>query len=205
MINSRLFNKCEELGIDPQHVVEIGVYLPEHSNILGWISKNDGRRISLFEAEPVAFAACEKAFAGISGVTVYNEAVCDTVGTVELYKCGLCSTFLSTIEAPPEEVNTKYRRDPGDLFSVSSTTLEAYENQNTADIDLLCIDVEGAEWEVIKTMNSRPRVISLEMGFPEGHRWKYRNPNYDRIMSWLDEGGYELLYHEDSDMVFIRK
>lgn len=50
-VNPKLYNMCNKINFKPKHVVEVGCYLPETSNLLGFIS--DGSYAELFEPDPI--------------------------------------------------------------------------------------------------------------------------------------------------------
>ena len=64
--------------------------------------------------------------------------------------------------------------------------------------DLVLVDIEGAEWNVLSTMKSRPKVLCLEMRAGE-----YKNPNTDKIDRWLEENHYQLWKHHNTDSIYI--
>ena len=62
----------------------------------------------------------------------------------------------------------------------------------------MLVDIEGAEWNVLSTMKSRPKVLCLEMRAGE-----YKNPNTDKIDRWLEENHYQLWKHHNTDSIYI--
>ncbi len=189
----RFYNKIRSKGISPKKVCEVGVYLPEESNLIGFI--NDNVDTTLIEADPDYVKAINKYFAGSSNLTVHNAAVYDYNGTVELCK-RKSSTFVSELKSSPAIVNDKYVVDEGDKFIAKSIKFSEIDN---GDFDVLSIDIEGAEWFVIKHLVSRPLILSIET-----HGKYYKNPYLKEISNWINENGYKIWYKDKSDTVFVK-
>jgi len=193
-MNNRLFENCATLGLDIRHAAEVGVYLPASSNILGFIEQ--GIRSTLVEADPITVSALRQYFQGNAHVTIVPYAMSDRKGTVTFYRRD-ASTFLAELPSAPALVNDDYMPAQEDSFTVESQLFSAIDD---GSIDVLSIDIEGAEWLVIKHLVSRPRVLSVET-----HGQLYENPFHREILSWIDANGYEVWYYDRSDTVFIRE
>ncbi|MES2730687.1 MAG: FkbM family methyltransferase [Bacteroidota bacterium] len=192
--NDLLYNKCKAKGFHPKHVSEVGVYLPETSNILGFIE--DNIRATLVEADPVYAKAIEEYFHQASHVTLYPFAMYDHAGTIGLYKRD-SSTFVSGLEASPAIINDKYQGKEEDKVYVEAKIFSEIDDQT---IDLLSVDIEGCEWYVIKHMLSRPAIISVET-----HGKHYINPYLNEIVGWMKKNQYQVWYKDKSDTVFFKE
>lgn len=190
---NRLYQKCQSAGIRPQHVAEVGVYSPELSNVLPYIQA--GVRTTLVEADPVLGEKIQARFANQPHVTLHRVAVSDENGTVELVQRGP-STFLSQLAVSPAIVNDGYVLSDEDRFLVKSLKFSEIDDKT---IDLLSIDIEGAEWFVVKHLVSRPAVISIET-----HCKYYRNPYLTEIQNWMVSNNYRPWFMNDCDTVFVR-
>jgi FkbM family methyltransferase len=177
----------------PRHAAEVGVYLPETSNIYEFILA--GVRSTLVEPSPDVVAKIRAHFAGRDNVTLHSVAVYDTRGTLELVRRG-ASTFAAVIGNSPAVVNDCYALQEADRFTVDAVTFDQIDD---GTIDLLSIDIEGGEWFVIKHMRSRPAVISLET-----HGAIYQNPYMAEVAEWMRRNHYQLWYKDKSDSVYIR-
>lgn len=193
MLGNSLFRKLKQKGYSPEHVAEVGVYLPETSNVYDFILA--GVRCTLVEADPDSSAAIGAHFAGRHNVSLHRMAVYDKGGSLELIRCG-ASTYAAAIENSPAVVNDRYRLQDADRFVVDAVTFDVIDD---GSIDLLSVDIEGGEWFVIKHMVSRPAVISLETHGP-----RYKNPYMAEIEAWMRSNGYALWYKEKSDSVYLR-
>ena len=188
----KLYKKLLHKNIQFNHICEVGVFLPEYSNILDFIKK--GIRTTLVEADPVVADKIRTYFRDYP-VTVHAVAIFDHEGTVELSRIDQ-STFISSVTSSPAIVNDKYRQNPVDSFIAEC---RRFSTIDTGDIDLISIDIEGCEWYVIQSMISRPKVISVET-----HSKAYINPNIRLIDQWMKENSYVAWYKDLSDTVYIK-
>ncbi|HQT91915.1 MAG TPA: FkbM family methyltransferase [Candidatus Kryptobacter bacterium] len=189
----RIYRKCLSRQIETKHACEVGVYLPQTSNIIDFI--HDGVRSTLVEPDPRSLRAIQEYFGETKNITVFSVAVFDHDGTVELVQRN-ASTFVSSLPSSPAVVNDRYEVAEGDKFSVECRTFDKIDD---GTIDLLSVDIEGSEWYVIKHMRSRPKVVSLET-----HGKKYVNPFIDEINRWMAGNGYSIWYKDNTDTVFAR-
>jgi FkbM family methyltransferase len=188
----KLYRKLLNKKIQFNHICEVGVFLPEYSNLLDFIKK--GIRTTLVEADPIVADKIRTYFRDYP-VSVHAVAIFDHDGTVELSRFDQ-STFISSVKSCPAIVNDKYHQDPMDLFT---TQCRKFSSIDTGDIDLISIDIEGCEWYVIQSMISRPAVISVET-----HSKAYINPNIHLIEEWMKENSYVAWYKDLSDTVYVK-
>lgn len=189
---NRLFEQVRRKQVNVARVAEIGVYCPHTSHVIDFI--NAGVPAILVEADPKCVKDIRKFFE-TSDVMIYPFAIWDDETLVTLYRVG-ASTFVSGIETSPAKINDGYTEHRKDAFQVQS---KRFSSIDPGDIDLISIDVEGAEWYVLKHMVSRPAIISLEL-----RAGKYKNPFSAQINSWLANNQYRLWYHDDTDSVYYR-
>lgn len=192
-MNEKLYNKCKSKGLNIKHAAEVGVYLPETSNILKFIE--DGIKATLVEADPDYVLKIKEYFKSFDQVRIYPFAVWDKSGYITLNKAS-SSSFVDELSASPAIVNDKYISD-----SESKITVEAkiFSEIDDGTIDLLSVDIEGGEWFVIKNLISKPDIISIET------HWKnYTNPYIKEINDWMDKNGYKIWYIDKSDTVYYK-
>lgn len=183
--------KLKKKGYDPHHVCEVGVYLPETCSVRPFIL--EGKKASLIEANPVMVAKIETAFKDFKSTTVFPFAIAENPGKITLYNRG-ASTFIDSVESPAL-INDQYAKSDNDRFEVEARTFDQIDD---GTIDLLCIDIEGAEWFVLSKLKSTPVVISVET-----HGKYYLNPKLVEIENWMKNRGYEKWYKDKSDTVFV--
>lgn len=189
----RIYKKCQQKNFTPQHVAEVGVYLPNVSNVVDFAKT--GIKTTLVEAHPTYVAEIQVYFEKYANVSLFPVAIADTPGQLRIVTRG-ASTYVEHISHSPSVVNDGYQIDESDVISVPA---ERFDNIDDGTIDLLSIDIEGSEWYVIKHLKSRPAVISVET-----HGKLYRNPFLPEIQAWMDTNGYHAWYKDKSDTVYAK-
>ncbi len=94
-------------------------------------------------------------------------------------------------------LNDAYEQKPENTFKVACKPFSSIDD---GSIDLLSIDIEGGEWYVIKHLQSRPAIISVET-----HAKHYVNPFLKEILAWMSQEGYQIWYKDKSDTVFVHQ
>ena len=188
----KLFKKLLNKNIAFSHVCEVGVFLPEYSNIIDFIKK--GIRTTLVEADPITAAKIVTYFKD-DNVIVHPVAIFDRNGQVQLSRYDQ-STFVTALKSTPAIINDRYKQNDADVFT---TECRLFSEIDTGDIDLISIDIEGCEWYVIDKMLSRPKIISVET-----HSKAYVNPNILQIEKWMKDNSYKMWYQDLSDTVYIQ-
>ena len=190
---NRIYEKLLPKKITFNHVCEVGVYVPETSNILEFIRA--GVRATLVEADPEVAEKVKAAF-GSFNTRTYSVAVWDTTGTLKLSKAA-SSTFATELPNSPARANDRYHISEELTFEVPCVQFSEIDD---GTIDLLSIDIEGGEWYVLKHLRSQPKVLSIET-----HGKYYTNPFMPQIAAWLQSHGYVLWYKDGSDSVYIKQ
>ena len=192
-MNDKLYNKCQSKGLKFNHVAEVGVYLPETSNILNFIK--DGVKATLVEADPDYVFKIREYFNSFVNVNLIQAAVWDTNGFVILNKAE-SSSFVDELKSSPAIINDQYVATDSNKISVESITFDKIDD---GTIDLISVDIEGGEWFVLKHLVSKPDVISIET-----HGKNYSNPYLTEIKDWMSKNNYQIWYTEKSDTVYIK-
>ena len=192
--NKLLYRKVSSKTIPIQKVCEVGVYLPETSNIIDFIK--EGKETILVEPEPNSIQAIKSYFQDYSNVTLIPVAIYKHNGTLTLAKAE-ASTFVSDLPMSPALINDQYQIDATKNIDVEC---KVFSDIDEGDIDLLSIDTEGSEWYVLLTMVSRPKIISIET-----HGKFYVNPFLKDIKNWMKENDYQVWFKDNSDTVFCKK
>jgi FkbM family methyltransferase len=188
-----LYRKLLNKNLVFKHVCEVGVYLPETSNIIDFIKA--GVRATLVEADPVTADKIRLYFKN-DNIQLFPVAVFDRNGTIKLSKAS-ASTFVSELSSSPAIINDKYQVTEDTSFEVDCML---FSDIDDGSIDLLSIDIEGCEWYVLKYMSSRPQIISVET-----HGKYYTNPFMAEITAWMHDNGYRIWYKDGSDTVYKLK
>jgi FkbM family methyltransferase len=193
-INRELYNQCKAKNLTFSHVCEVGVYLPETSNILDFIL--EGIKTTLVEPDPKNVKAIREFFKNNKNISLFPYAVFDYNGVIELSQRE-SSTFVSSLPSSPALVNDSYQKSESDNFEVECKTFDIIDD---GSIDLLSVDTEGCEWYVLKNIKSRPNVISIET-----HGKSYINPFMNEISEWFQRNHYVIWYKDKSDSVYIQE
>lgn len=188
---AQLHRRVQAKGFTPTHVGEVGVHLPTDSNVYEWITA--GVRATLVEADPLTVQQIHAHFGARPAMTVHAVAACDFHGEVELRRAGP-STFIRGLNSPAV-VNDGCDETVGDVFHAPARLFSEIDD---GTLDLLSIDVEGAEWFVIKHLKSRPAVLSVET-----HGARYVNPHRADIEAWTRANGYVVWYLDRTDTVYV--
>ncbi len=192
--NKIIYKKVKQKGLTINKVCEVGVYLPETSNIIDFIL--DGVNTILVEPNPPAIQAINEYFRGKDeNIVLHKVAIYNRDGKLNLSNAE-ASTFVSELPSSPALVNDKYATDESKEVEVKCVKFSSVDD---GDIDLLSIDTEGCEWYVLEFMISRPKVISVET-----HGKFYINPFIGKIKDWIETNNYLVWYKDMSDTVYIR-
>jgi len=196
-----LYALAKALNVRPRHVVEIGVNEPDKCSLTDFI--NSGTAATLVEPLPwcVKHLINEFPFAKII------EAACaEHSGTIVLYDRGEGAWIESVPEgkAPDEHSgHSAVKRDKFDQqYKRNVRAIRFADEIDADDIDILCVDTEGAEWFVISQMvKARPRIVRVETHFSHSG---YTNPYLKEITERMALLGYTKLVEDVSDTLWIR-
>lgn len=188
-----IHNELKRINVDVRKVCEIGVYYPETCSSIEFIHL--GKKVTLIEADPLCIEKLQDHFRQKQNVTIHSKAIWSERKKLTFYRAN-ASTFAEDITESPAIVNDAYALNETDAF-VADAVL--FSDIDPGDFDVVLVDVEGAEWDVISFMKSRPQVISIEM-----RANLYTNPNGIKIKKWLEEQNYRLWFHSDTDSIYLK-
>jgi FkbM family methyltransferase len=192
--NSKFYETVKKRGFTPSLVVEVGVWHPNTSNVYSFIE--DGIKAILVEPDPKSIELIKKKWNNKTNVKLYEVAICDFDGNVELCQRE-SSTFISTLPDSPALANDNCNIEKSESFIAKAIK---FSNIDEGNIDLISIDTEGSEWFVIKHMISRPTIISIET-----HGGMYTNPFMKELKKWMKENNYILWMKDKSDSTYVLK
>lgn len=194
--SKRIFNEVQKKGLSINHACEIGVFLPETSNIIDFINDENVNKISLVEPNPRIVKKIKEFFKDKTNIDLYPIAIHEYNGVLNLFEAE-ASTFAEGLPSSPAMINDQYEKQE---VKKIETECKLFSEIDKGDIDLLSIDTEGCEWYAVKTMVSRPKIISIET-----HGKFYTNPFIKEIKNWMSVEGYEEWYKTKSDTVYFKK
>jgi len=190
--SDKLYLRCAHKKIQFSSVCEVGVYMPETSNLLKFIK--DGIKTILVEPDKRSLSRIRTVFKN-DNVIIVPYAIYDYNGELELVQRE-ASTFAKDLPSSPALDNDNYTIKNQDTFKVKC---KVFNDVDPGDIELLSIDTEGCEWYVIKNLVSRPKVICLET-----HGRYYTNPFIREIRQWMKMHKYNAWYKTKSDTIYYK-
>jgi FkbM family methyltransferase len=149
--------------------------------VLYWKRRWPRARVVAFEADPVIFGTLERncSAQGVSDdVTLVPAAVWTETGTMRFWQEGAAAGRL---------VDEHAAVDDGRVVDVPAVALADYL---TDPVDLLKLDIEGAEVEVLAACAWR--LAAVERIFVEWHSFKERPQQFHRLLEILHDGGYRV-------------
>jgi FkbM family methyltransferase len=126
----------------PEVVVDLGAHVG--ASVLFFAMRFPKARIVAVEPDPVNFAKLRHNVGSMRQVTLVNAAVSERSGTITLYSAGRLDGWKSSSTRPA----TRWQA-PIDVPSMRLDDLLA--GAGITDVDLLKIDIEGAEYDVLKS------------------------------------------------------
>lgn len=193
-----LYKLAKVIGLQYRTVCEIGVNAPDKCSL----SKFHGDARMLL-VEPLPWLASELRTA-FPSATVLECAIGQKPGKAILYDRGEGSWIdqVPNGGAPDEHENhSAIKREKFDARFMREVEVKTMEQIDDGKIDILAIDVEGAEWLVLQNLISRPKILRVETHFSHSG---YTNPHYEKIMKWAFSNSYLLAAQDVSDSLFIR-
>jgi len=194
-------NWLAELNINPKTIIDLGSF--DGGDAYRFKEAFPSARVITVEADPSRYDIVKENLAG-QNIEIVNYAACSTDGDIDWY--------VSTIDGEPNAQGSifkhadAYRKKfpmveqakepckvPGRRFDTIAKELSAVE------IDLLHMDIEGAEHNVLQTLGHiRPRLIYMEWreGFFQG---KACGPETEAL---LDSMNYKLILQKTADRLY---
>jgi len=153
--------------------------------------------IYAFEPVPDLYNQLKERTAGHNNIYTYNYALASSAGTEKLYVSSGASTAASSLLEPYEYLKER----PNVIFHpihVPTITLDQWaEKQGVTHIDLLWLDMQGAELLVLKASPKIVRtvkVLFIEISLTE--RFK-GNPFFKETDAWLVAEGFKNVLHDE--------
>jgi FkbM family methyltransferase len=126
-------------------VVDVGAHLGVYTNFFTQIIKDNGKIYSI-ELNPSTFNRLQNTYSTYKNITLLNKAVSNTDGIVDFYHDG---GHTQTTNILGFDANRNINDKIGSIESIRLDTLLNKED----NIDLIKIDVEGAEIKVLEGLS----------------------------------------------------
>jgi FkbM family methyltransferase len=150
----------------------------------------------LFEPNPISFQELYENLKNEKNFKLFNNAVGSENKEINFF-LAKGSSFVEGSSSPELSYN---KNCTNELQKVEAQMLDI-KDVDDGDIDFLLLDIEGGEYDVIKNLVSRPKQIFVEM---YSFGVKYKNPNFDKIMEWMNSNNYFLLQGGE-DFIFQKR
>jgi FkbM family methyltransferase len=145
----------------------------------------------LFEPVTAYYEEIIKASKDFINVQVHDIAIYDYTGECILFECGIQS-FIQGLNSPYLQLNSNSG------ITEKSCKCAKISDFDKSDIELLFLDIEGAEWFVLKHLISRPKKIIIEMELFS----RYKNPFSKEIQGWMAVNNYQQTGMIGADAIF---
>jgi FkbM family methyltransferase len=200
-----------ELGINPSNIFDIGAY--DFGDSIRLKQKYPNSNIYSFEADPIRYDLTSS-FAKKIGINTFNKALYREDGKVSFNRCinigkdsgsfhnnGDVGSAGSIYKYTDSCKKTHTNLIQSETVEVDSIRLDTFcKEYNIDSIDLIHMDIEGAESDVIESFGKiRPKIIYLET----------QNGNFencisnDDIHNRLTSLGYNLIKDLISDRLYF--
>ena len=148
-------------------------------------------KISVFEPEPYLYSTLNYTTKTCPNVTCHPFALCDTKGTRPFFVTHSQKEICGSLY---EHAKTSNDQTRSYTLEVATTTLDAWAVENNIDqVDLLWLDLDGAEYTVLKaspTLLKTAKAIITQVHFVQ------HNPSvplYADYKKWLEEQGFSIV------------
>lgn len=181
--------------------VEVGAH-DGYSFSNTWELVQAGWRGIMYEPMKELFEKCQSLYINKS-VTVIQSCVGAFCGEVDLFVAGCPTIDLETVERSPW--GFKYDRANTIKSPITTLNVSLQELKWDHDFDVLCVDVEGAELQVLNGINLslwRPKLIIIETH--EGHPDVARRYHVQAINDYFFLEDYTKVQVDGLNTMFLR-
>lgn len=197
---------CGELGVNPQIVFDIGSC--DGGDAIRFF-KEFGCKVYAFEADPKRYEITKNNCIGYEGIEVTFGAVCDFEGETQFFQSTNTKTKDIDAQGSLYRHGTEYKynhiKQHQKSINVPALTLEGFCKDNEiAEIDVLHVDVEGAELLVIKGMGDlRPKLLYVET-LNVNEKW-VDAPSVSELHQYILDLGYKLILDLGTDRLYLHE
>lgn len=193
------FIATEFSGLKLNTIVELGAR--DCRETIMFNNRYPAARIYTFECNPDKLPECRQRVSGIANIKLIEKAVTDKVGTITFHQIDVEKTETAWVDGNPgasslykssgKYTHEKYVQRPID---VEATTLKAeLPALGVKEVDLLWMDIQGAELSALKGMGDMLKDVSLihsEVEFIEMYEGQ---PLFWEVKNYLNQQGFKLV------------
>jgi FkbM family methyltransferase len=196
------------LGDEVRWIVELGAR--DCRETLGLAALYPQARIYAFECNPDTLPLCRNAVRGHSGITLIEKAAADRAGRVKFYPVDPSANpgASSLLKASGRYALEDYRQRE---IEVEAITLEAFLATGAIPrVDLLWMDIQGAELAALKGLGGRIADVALIHAEVEFEEMYAGQPLFPEVRVFLEAAGFRFLgftnySRQDADAVFANR
>ncbi len=167
-----------------KRLVEVGC--TKVSSFHNFITLDPELRLDIIEPIPDNLNDIREFYKNNPNVFVHPFAVWYQPGKIKMHSLGVLSYIDGTMS--PAISGFGYKPDAQKVVEVDAITFDQFDE---GDIDMLDLDMEGAEFSVLKNLISRPEFIITEN-------------NEMQIQMWMDDHNYEQFAYQDANYFYKR-
>lgn len=160
-INSEMYSQVDENSICIDCGANVGT-------ITGAFA-NKGATVYAFEPNPECFEELIKKFKGNPKIHIYQKGVLDRTSTMKLYKSIYHNDDSLFFSQSSSLYSSKDNVDSKEYFEVECIDLIEFIKDLNQDIDILKIDVEGAEFQILEKLINENLYEKIEHILVETH------------------------------------
>jgi len=176
------------------------------------------KEIYTFECNPYTLPICREKVKGIKTIHLIEKAVCNKNGKINFYPIDQEKTITTWKDGNPGasslfKASGKY---PIEKYVQKEIKVEAiklksfFEENNIHEVDLLWVDIQGAELEALKGLGEKitnVKIMHIEANFFEIYM---NQPLFNEIKKYLNKKGFLLLGFNSindyfGDAIFVNK
>jgi len=169
--------------------VDVGAHYGYFSLLAAKLVGSKGKVIS-FEASKNTYAILSKNIAKYKCIKAHHQAITSEVGDISFYEFPNLYSEYNTIDVKQFENAKWFVNSPPEKVNVKTIKLDDYFKEHRIHPKLIKIDVEGAEYEVIKGMqtyltNHTPSIVMEYLSSTRG------NSNHQQATQLLTQLGFK--------------
>jgi len=162
-----------------------------------------------FEPQPEFYVKCVENYQDFENIKIINSCVGDHAGEIKLYTgYSLATTDLDSLKEYNKIDWFKGVLNEEKFITASIDTLDSFLEKEsiTKSFDLLVIDVEGAEYDVLRgfTISEwKPKMVIIELH--EDNQYESLKKNLAEILKYFEDNGYEKIFKDENNSIFVTK
>lgn len=165
------------------------------------------RKIYSFECNPESIPVCERNIKRIPNIVLIPKAVCDVDGDVSFYATDMENSVDRNIGASSLLIH--HERNKNGFVQkkelVRGIRLDTFMHSlQISQIDLLCMDLQGAEYIAIQGLGERIRDVRYIISEVALNRSYIGEMNFGDFTRFLKEKGFELKIRIGADALYER-